>query len=552
MLLALAAWGTVRLLDALLGRPRGAGHVVAGLLVLLNPYVVVFTRAHDGDAARLRRAAVAAAVPSTAACGRRGRGGGRPRSRCVVACTGGGVNAAVTAWLLLGPLLLALYERWCGERGVRGVLALRVADGAADRGSASLWWVVPVLVQARHGVDFLRFTEQPGTIWSTTSLSESLRLMGYWLSYLGVGYGGELRPLFSGGGAMLFFVAGRARRAAGARARPQRLRLDAALALRAVLPAAGARGPGRDDRRLPGGHAAAAGARTSRTTTSRRCSSCARRYKAGPLLALGIACLAGRSRRRGSRSRGRWPAWRRSRASSPRWPLATGRALDSQLLLRRRAGRVGGRRPTTSTHGGRRPPRPRAARPALRVLRLGRDGRRRSCPRWPSAPVAVRYAVPYADLRVGRPAVDDRRARAAAAGAARPARAAAGPGERRDGGGGRRRRPHAQRRRPGADGGRRARPARRSPTRALGAGAARAARGGHARRRGGRCRACAPGTGRRRGRWCAWSAESGATVVDGGAEGIAGAGRVRRAAATGSPTRATSTAARAARARARS
>ena len=44
-LLALAAWGDVRLIDALAGRPRGAAHVVAGLLYLLNPYVVVFTAA---------------------------------------------------------------------------------------------------------------------------------------------------------------------------------------------------------------------------------------------------------------------------------------------------------------------------------------------------------------------------------------------------------------------------------------------------------------------------------------------------------------------------
>jgi hypothetical protein len=42
-ILAVAAWGTLRLLDALLGRPRGAGHALAGLLVILNPYVVVFS-----------------------------------------------------------------------------------------------------------------------------------------------------------------------------------------------------------------------------------------------------------------------------------------------------------------------------------------------------------------------------------------------------------------------------------------------------------------------------------------------------------------------------
>src|SRR3954452_9365608 len=34
LVLALAAWGMVRLMDALLGRPRGAAHLVAGLLVL--------------------------------------------------------------------------------------------------------------------------------------------------------------------------------------------------------------------------------------------------------------------------------------------------------------------------------------------------------------------------------------------------------------------------------------------------------------------------------------------------------------------------------------
>src|SRR4051812_2708639 len=37
-LLALAAWGAVRLLDALVPRPRGVAHVVAGVLFVVNPY----------------------------------------------------------------------------------------------------------------------------------------------------------------------------------------------------------------------------------------------------------------------------------------------------------------------------------------------------------------------------------------------------------------------------------------------------------------------------------------------------------------------------------
>ena len=59
-------------------------------------------------------------------------------------------------------------------------------------------------VQALFGRDFLPFTEQPGVIWGTTSASEVLRLMGYWTSYIGVGYTGALGPYTSDAGVMLF------------------------------------------------------------------------------------------------------------------------------------------------------------------------------------------------------------------------------------------------------------------------------------------------------------------------------------------------------------
>ena len=104
------------------------------------------------------------------------------------------MNAAVTAWVLLAPALLIVY---LGRWGFAWRAALTTAF-------ASVWWVVPLAVQSRYGVDFLRFTEQPGTIWSTTSLNESLRLMGYWVSYLGVGYGGELHSYFGDSGVLLF------------------------------------------------------------------------------------------------------------------------------------------------------------------------------------------------------------------------------------------------------------------------------------------------------------------------------------------------------------
>src|SRR5256714_3769634 len=53
-------------------------------------------------------------------------------------------------------------------------------------------------------MDFQKFTGQVGPIWNTTSLPESLRLMGYWPSYLGVGYTGALKPYFGDSGTLLF------------------------------------------------------------------------------------------------------------------------------------------------------------------------------------------------------------------------------------------------------------------------------------------------------------------------------------------------------------
>ena len=272
-------------------------------------------------------------------------------------------------------------------------------------GLGAVWWVIPTLVQARHGVDFLRFTEQPGTIWSTTSLPESLRLMGYWISYLGVGYGGKLRPLFGDGAVFLFawpvVLAGLLVPAIvlSSFALVRRSRAAAFLLLLALLGLVV----------MVAGFPEGTPLRRAMHFTYNRVEPLQflrTTYKAGPLLALALAGLGGLAAVRAApwlRARGRaLPALAllgiAGLAAVASWPLVRGQALDSQLTWERI------------------PPAWEAAGDHVDAT-VGDDGRAvvlpgqlyadydwggtvdAILPALADSPVAVRYAVPYADLR---------------------------------------------------------------------------------------------------------------------------------------------------------
>ena len=130
-ILALAAWGLLRLLDLLIGRPRGVAHLVAAAFYMINPYTVVFT-------ARTTITLLGyAALPWLLLIVYRGiRVPARARSprawwwpaafALIVTSTGGGVNAAVVFFMLLGPLALLVYEPAMGHvswRAAGGFLA---------------------------------------------------------------------------------------------------------------------------------------------------------------------------------------------------------------------------------------------------------------------------------------------------------------------------------------------------------------------------------------------------------------------------------------------
>jgi hypothetical protein len=337
-LLALAAVGIVRLLDALATERRGALHVAAGVLFIVNPYVTVY--ANRTSISLLSYAALPWLLLALHRGLREPRGWRWPALfALVLASTGGGVNVAVTAWLLVGPALLVIYEvLWGGVawRAARGVVARLIAVNVA----AQLWWIIPVLIQGIAAPSFLPFSEQPGTIWSTTSIPESLRLMGFWTSYVGVGFGGLLRPFQGSAPALLFLLpvvlAGLVVPALSLSGFVVTRRWRYApffllLTLAGVLIMSVGWPAGTPLRRVAtGAYYEVQPIEFLRTT-----------YKAGALVALGLAALGGAAFDAAWQRVGAQVPWRRvalggvaaGTVALAAWPLVSGRALERQLAF---------------------------------------------------------------------------------------------------------------------------------------------------------------------------------------------------------------------------
>ena len=176
---------------------------------MLNPYTVIFTGRTSIALLGLRGAALAAAGrPPRRARARaaRWRAGGGPAAvradphldRRRHQRGGGGLDAGRPAACCSSTSRSIGTVRWRDAGRLPG--AHRRCWACSPRCGGSCRW----LVHARYGVDFLQFTEQPRSIWGTNSAPEALRLMAYWTSYIGVGFFGANRPLFSEAGTLLF------------------------------------------------------------------------------------------------------------------------------------------------------------------------------------------------------------------------------------------------------------------------------------------------------------------------------------------------------------
>ena len=454
-LLALGACGIVRLLDVMHSPRRGIAHLVAGAMFVLNPFVVT-----DIDRTSISLLAYAL-LPWMLVAVHQGlrdpRGWRWPvLFALLVAGSGGGVNAGVLGWVLVGPLLLALYERLFGDvrAGAIGPFLLRLVPLGV---LASLWWLIGLAVAATHAPNILQFTEQPGAIWNPTSLTESLRLMGYWPSYFGISYTGPLKPFYASAGPLLFspWVVGASLLvpALALAALPWTLRRRyAPFLLLLTLIGLLAMTAG-----FPNGTLLRRGLLFSYYHLSLlqvlRTS-----YKAGPLVAVGLACLGGLGARRWRRGCGSWALGhggggrppQRGRSASRcwrpgSWPLVNGTALDATLALPH--GVPAAWHEVASDLDRDLPAADRALVLPGQLFGFYRWGGTVDpiLPALTSRPVAERGITPYADLRADNLMWGGRRARDPAARLSRSAAPAAQPARRRRGRRRLRRRPVAQR-----------------------------------------------------------------------------------------------------------
>ncbi|HEY1590149.1 MAG TPA: alpha-(1-_3)-arabinofuranosyltransferase family protein [Solirubrobacteraceae bacterium] len=183
-LLAAAGLGVMVLLRQLRPGVSWIAQTVAAVLFIANPYVVIVIG--RTSVWLLMYAALPWLLVATHRGIRNPRGWRWPAVVGLLVCVAnGGANAALIFWILLVPPAFLVYEvvvvRAASWRDA-GAFALRAVVCTL---AVSLWWVIPVVLQSQYGTNPLPFTEQPTGILTTPSVSESLRLLGFWFAYFG-------------------------------------------------------------------------------------------------------------------------------------------------------------------------------------------------------------------------------------------------------------------------------------------------------------------------------------------------------------------------------
>ncbi len=106
----------------------------------------------------------------------------------LVVLTVGAVNATALAMIIPAPALWLVHAVW--QRSITWRRALATAAKVAVLSVAvSLWWIAMLMIQGKRGADVLAYSESLESVSFTSTSTEVLRGLGYWLFYIRDAFG---------------------------------------------------------------------------------------------------------------------------------------------------------------------------------------------------------------------------------------------------------------------------------------------------------------------------------------------------------------------------
>lgn len=106
----------------------------------------------------------------------------------LVVLTIGSVNATALAMIIPAPALWLVHAAWDGSITWRRAFAT-AGKVALLSTVVSLWWIAMLVIQGRYGADVLAYSESLESVSFTSTSTEVLRGLGYWLFYIRDAFG---------------------------------------------------------------------------------------------------------------------------------------------------------------------------------------------------------------------------------------------------------------------------------------------------------------------------------------------------------------------------
>ncbi len=177
--LLIAAGLGVRWMSRVIGLAPLAA-LVAALVYQLSPYVLPYIS--RTSVLLLPWAGLGWIVGCTALAATRGRWR-HPALIALIVLTVGSVNATALAMIIPAPALWLIHVAW--RRDITWMRALTTSAKVALLSTlVSLWWIVMLMIQGRYGSDVLAYSESLDSVSFTSTSTEVVRGLGYWLFYI--------------------------------------------------------------------------------------------------------------------------------------------------------------------------------------------------------------------------------------------------------------------------------------------------------------------------------------------------------------------------------